>query len=449
MVYKNKLTMLSASILVTTLIVCQPLFAETLTEAVEQTIKSNPTILAETSRRLSVDQTIDQARAGYYPKVDLNLGIGRERTDSPTTRPDHRKWLTRGEAELTATQMLYDGFATKNSVDQTTSLAESAGYSVSDIAETTSLNAIKVYLDVLRRQQMLSLTEDNLASHERIFSQIKQRADSGVGNNADVEQSSGRLALSRANLTANKGNLEDAQTNYLRVIGHRPESLSDPTDECCNTAPTTMDDAIKIAYHQHPALHAAIAEHEAALAQQQGAEAPMQPSVNLELSTSADNDLDGVNGHDNDAQAMFRMRYNLLNGGADKARINETAFLSENVKQTAEITKREIENDVRLAWNSLITITSRLQYLEDRVASTKKTREAYQQQFTLGLRTLLDLLDTENEFLTAQIDYTNAKYDRIYACYWLTETMGKLLETLKLEAPEEAITISSAEVEQP
>ena len=215
MVYKNKLTMLSASILVTTLIVCQPLFAETLTEAVEQTIKSNPTILAETSRRLSVDQTIDQARAGYYPKVDLNLGIGRERTDSPTTRPDHRKWLTRGEAELTATQMLYDGFATKNSVDQTTSLAESAGYSVSDIAETTSLNAIKVYLDVLRRQQMLSLTEDNLASHERIFSQIKQRADSGVGNNADVEQSSGRLALSRANLTANKGNLEDAQTNYL------------------------------------------------------------------------------------------------------------------------------------------------------------------------------------------------------------------------------------------
>ena len=449
MVYKNKLTMLSASILVTTLIVCQPLFAETLTEAVEQTIKSNPTILAETSRRLSVDQTIDQARAGYYPKVDLNLGIGRERTDSPTTRPDHRKWLTRGEAELTATQMLYDGFATKNSVDQTTSLAESAGYSVSDIAETTSLNAIKVYLDVLRRQQMLSLTEDNLASHERIFSQIKQRADSGVGNNADVEQSSGRLALSRANLTANKGNLEDAQTNYLRVIGHRPESLSDPTDECCNTAPTTMDDAIKIAYHQHPALHAAIAEHEAALAQQQGAEAPMQPSVNLELSTSADNDLDGVNGHDNDAQAMFRMRYNLLNGGADKARINETAFLSENVKQTAEITKREIENDVRLAWNSLITITSRLQYLEDRVASTKKTREAYQQQFTLGLRTLLDLLDTENEFLTAQIDYTNAKYDRIYACYWLTETMGKLLETLKLEAPEDAITISSAEVEQP
>ena len=449
MVYINKLTILSASILGATLMVSQSLLAETLTEAVDTTIKSNPTILAETNRRLSVDQTIDQARAGYYPKVDLNMGIGRERTDSPTTRPDHRKWLTRGEAELTASQMLYDGYATKNSVDQTTSLAESAGYSVADTAETTSLNAIKTYLDVLRRQQLLSLTEDNLESHEHIFSQIQQRADSGVGNQADVEQSSGRLALSKANLTANKGNLADAETNYVRVIGHSPEALIDPTDECCNTAPATVEDAINIAYHQHPALHAAIAEHEAALAQQQGAEAPMQPKVDLELSTSANNDLDGVNGHNNDAQAMFRMRYNLLNGGADKARINETAFLSENVKETANLTKREIENDVRLAWNSLLTITNRLQYLEQRVAATESTREAYQQQFNLGLRTLLDLLDTENEFLTARIDYTNAKYDRIYACYWLTETMGKLLETLKLEAPEEAITISSTTAEQP
>lgn len=442
MVYRNGLKVLPASILGATLMMTQPLLAETLTEAVKQTINSNPTVLAETNRRLSVDQTIDQARAGYYPKVDLNLGIGRERTDSPITRPDHNKWLTRGEAQLTATQMLYDGFATKNAVDQTSSLAESAGYSVTDIAETTSLRAIKVYLDVLRRQQLLAVTQENLKSHDHIFSQIKQRSDSGVGNQVDLKQSSGRLALSQANLIASEGNLEDAESSYLRVIGHRPESLVDPTDECCNTAPATIEDAIKIAYHQHPALRAALAEHEAALAQQQGAEAPMQPNVNLELSTSANNNIDGENGHDNDALAMVRLRYNLLNGGADKARINETAFLSESAKDTANITKRKIENDVRLAWSSLLKATNRLQYLEQRIDATDKTRAAYQQQFNLGMRTLLDLLDTENEFLTAQIDYNNAKYDRLYACYWLAETMGKLLETLELDVPKEAIAVS-------
>ncbi|MCX4187499.1 TolC family outer membrane protein [Methylophaga sp. OBS4] len=441
MVYKNKLLTVSASILSTTLMMSQPLLAQTLTEAVDKTIQSNPTILAETNRRLSVDKTVDQARAGYYPKVDLNLGIGRERAENNATRPGHET-LTRGEAGLSASQMLYDGFATKSAVEQSQSLAESAGFGVADTAETTSLRAIQVYLDVLRRQDLLSLTEDNLESHEKIHSQIQQRADSGVGNKADVEQTKARLALSQANVTATKGNLEDAQSSYLRVIGNLPESPVDPGDECCDKAPATLDDAMKIAYNQHPALRSAIAGHEAALAQEQGAEAPFHPRVDLELGTRADNNLDGERGHEKEALAMVRMRYNLLNGGADKARIEETGFLSEQAKETANIAKREIENDVRLAWNALDTISSRLPILAQRVKSAEKTRDAYQQQFNLGQRTLLDLLDTENEVLTARTDYTNAYYDQIYACYWLSETMGKLLEVLELKAPEQAITVA-------
>jgi len=445
MIPKFKLLTLSASILSVSLIASQPLLAKTLTEAVDTTIKSNPTIQAETNRSLSVDHTIDQARSGYYPKVDLNLGTGYERSDNSSTRPDHNKSLHRDEAEITATQMLYDGFATKNSVDQTSSLAESAGYSVTDIVETTSLRAIQVYLNILRSQKLLSLTEDNLENHERIFSQIKLRADSGVGNKVDVAQATGRVALSQANLLANQGNLSDAQTNYISIIGEQADSLVDPSDECCNSAPATLDDAIKIAYHQHPALRSSIATHEAALAHQQGTNAPMHPRVDLELSMSADNNLDGLSGHNNDALAMFRMRYNLLNGGADIARIDEAEFLSEQAKENANNAKREIQQDVRLAWNELESITYRLQYLELHVKSSEKTREAYQLQFSIGQRTLLDLLDTENEVLTARIDYTNAYYDRIYACYWLTETMGKLLEQLELESPVQALTVSSPE----
>ena len=128
----KKLT-LSTSIFNAILTMSQPVMAQTLTEAVEATLKSNPIILAETNRKLSTDQVIKQAESGYYPKADLNLGIGRERSDNPTTRAvnnDHRKWLTRGEAGLTASQMLYDGFATKNSVDQSESLSESSRTSV-------------------------------------------------------------------------------------------------------------------------------------------------------------------------------------------------------------------------------------------------------------------------------------------------------------------------------
>jgi adhesin transport system outer membrane protein len=444
MLHKFKLVTLTASVLSASLLLSQSATAQSLTEAVDKTIKSNPNVLAESHYRRSVDKTIDQARAGYYPQVDLNLGIGRERAENNSTAPGHRT-LTRGEAGLSASQMLYDGFATKSAIEQSQSMAESAGYSVFDTAETTSLRAVQVYLDVLRRQDLLKLTEDNLESHERIFSQIEQRSESGVGNSADLEQTRGRLALSEANLTSNQGNLEDALSSYNRVVGNMPESPADPGLDCCNKAPATLEDAMATAYNQHPALRSAMAQHEAALAQEQGAEAPFHPQVNFELSTRADNDLDGQKGHEKEVLAMLRLRYNLLNGGADKARLEETAFLSQQAREEANIAVRDIERDVRLAWNSLDNLSHQLPVLKQRMESAKQTREAYQQQFNLGQRTLLDLLDTENEVLTASSEYTNAYYDHLYACYWLAETMGKLLEHLELEAPEEAITVASPE----
>lgn len=444
MVHKFKLLTLTASILGASMLMSQSVIAQSLNEAVDKTIKSNPNVLAESNYRRSVDKTIDQARAGYYPQVDLNLGIGRERAENNTTAPGHRT-LTRGEAGLSASQMLYDGFATKSAVEQSQSMAESAGYGVFDTAETTSLRAVQVYLDVLRRQDLLKLTEDNLESHERIFSQIEQRSESGVGNSADLEQTRGRLALSQANLTSNQGNLEDALSSYNRVVGNMPESPADPGLDCCDKAPATLEDAMAIAYHQHPALRSAMAQHEAALAQEQGAEAPFHPRVDMELSTRADNDLDGDKGHEKEILAMIRLRYNLLNGGADMARLEETAFLSQQAREEANIAMRDIERDVRLAWNSLDNLSHQLPVLKQRLESARETREAYQQQFNLGQRTLLDLLDTENEVLTAGTEYTNAYYDHLYACYWLAETMGKLLEHLELEAPAEAITVASPE----
>lgn len=444
MVHKFKLLTLTASLMGATLLMAQSASAQSLTEAVDKTIKSNPNVLADANFRRSVDKTIDQARAGYYPQVDLNLGIGKERAENNSTAPGHRT-LTRGEAGLSASQMLYDGFATKSAVEQTQSQAESAGYSVFDTAETTSLRAVQVYLDVLRRQELLKLTEANLESHERIYSQIEQRFESGVGNSANLEQTKGRLALSEANLTSNKGNLDDALSSYNRVVGNMPESPADPGLDCCDKAPATVEEALAIAYHEHPALRSAMAQHEAALAQEQGAEAPFHPRVDLELSTRADNNLDGDKGHEKEILAMVRLRYNLLNGGADKARLEETGFLSQQAREEANIAMRDIERDVRLAWNSLDNLSHQLPVLKQRMESALKTRDAYQEQFNLGQRTLLDLLDTENEVLTASAEYTNAYYDHLYACYWLAETMGKLLEHLELEAPEEAITVASPE----
>ncbi len=441
-----KTKIFSASVLGSSLLLgATTVSAQTLNEAATKTVESNPNVLSEANRRLSVDKTIDQARAGYRPQVDLNLGYGRENTNNPSTRPGSET-LTRGEASITGRQMLFDGYETASEVNRTEANAESAGYAVSDVAETNALRAVEVYLNILRRQEIMELTEANLQAHQDIHQRISRRAESGVGRRADVDQIDARLALARTNVSAEAGNLTDAESNYIRVVGNTPTSITHPGDGCCDRAPATVQDAINIAYQQHPALRQALANHEAALSQEQGADAPFYPDLDLEVGATADNNVEGIEGSDRSLYAMFRMNYNLLNGGADMARIEETEFLSEQAYEEAKLAKREIQQDVRLAWNALQTAYERIPHLKARADAAEKTRDAYTQQFDLGQRTLLDLLDSENEFLNASVDYVDAYYDQLYACYWLAETMGQLLESMNIEPRDEAITASLDEM---
>ncbi|MBE9526067.1 MAG: TolC family protein, partial [Proteobacteria bacterium] len=198
-------------------------FAQTLTEAIEQTIKTNPEVLEEAYRKLASDSTIAQAQAGYYPKIDLAVGTGWESTDSPTTRANgsHKnKHLNRDEASLNLSQMLFDGFAVKSQVDRSQSLVESAAYQVANSSERLSLRAINVYLATLQDRELLEITQGNFDAHEQTHDQITLRSESGVGSKADIDQSQGRLSLAQANLLAAHGNLEDSQSNFQRVIGN-------------------------------------------------------------------------------------------------------------------------------------------------------------------------------------------------------------------------------------
>jgi len=412
--------------------------AATLQEAVDVTIKTNPDVLAASNEREAVSKEVLQARAGYLPTVDLAVGTGYESTDSPTTRTgtSHKNvHLNRDEASLNLRQMLFDGMQTKNEVLRHTARTNSRAYGVFGAAENTGLEAVDAYLNVLRRQHLVELATTNLEAHERTHDQIKLRSDRGVGRKADMDQSQGRVALARANQIAEQSNLRDAETNYLRVVGVAVENLSDP-DSPENLLPETLDEAISVAIDNHPTLKSANADLASANSQHDTALAVFYPRVDFELGTTANSDLDGVDGHNNDVTAMFRLRYNLLNGGKDKARREETAFL---INQAAEIrnnTHRQVEQSVRLSWNALETVNSQMSFFQLHVDSSENSRNAYQQQFSLGQRTLLDLLDSENEVFVARQALVNAQYDQLFAFYRVLNSTGSLLESLHVALPE-------------
>ncbi|NOQ94442.1 MAG: TolC family outer membrane protein [Methylophaga sp.] len=427
------------------LITSVSVWSASLEEAVGTTIKTNPDVLAAGNERNAVSKEIAQARAGYLPTIDLAIGTGYESTDSPTTRTPtshgniHKN---RDEASLNLRQMLFDGMQTKNEVLRHTARTNSRAYSVFGAAENTGLEAVEAYLNVLRRQRLVELTSTNLEAHERTHDQIRLRSERGVGRKADMDQSQGRVALAKANQIAEQSNLRDAETNYLRVVGEVAESLSDPASPR-SSIPETLDEAISLAIENHPTLKSANADIDSANAQHDTAAAVFYPRVDFELGTTANNDLDGIDGHNNDVTAMFRLRYNLLNGGKDKARREETAYLINQASEIRNNTYRQVEQSVRLSWNALETVNNQMGFFQLHVDSSENSRNAYQQQFSLGQRTLLDLLDSENEVFVARQALVNAEYDQLFALYRVLNSTGSLLQTLQVALPETSAVVDN------
>ncbi len=413
--------------------------AETLVEAVETVISTNPNVLASINERQAVAEEIKQAKAGYLPTLDLAVGTGWEMTDSPATQGEVH--LNRDEASLQLRQMLFDGMETKNEVRRQTARTDSRAYNIVGTSEDKALEATQAYLNVLRRQKLVDLAVTNLEAHERTHDQIKLRSEYGVGRKADKDQSNGRLALAKANLIAERSNLIDAETTYLRVVGIVAKELTDP-ESPRKLIPETLDEAIAQAIDNHPILKSAMADVESSNAQYDTAKSPFYPRVDFELGTTTNNDVDGINGTNKDITAMFRLRYNLLNGGRDSARREETAYLINEATEIRNNTHRQIEQSMRLSWNALKTVDMQREYFEIHVESSKRSRDAYQQQFNLGQRTLLDLLDSENEVFVASQDYVNSQYDELVALYRILNSMGALLPSLNIVLPEASAIVS-------
>ncbi len=429
-------------IVAASLLFMQPLYlsAETLTEAVNVVIKTNPNVLASINERQAVAEEVKQAQAGYLPTVDLTIGTGWEMTDSPATQGEVH--LNRDEASIQLRQMLFDGMQTKNEVRRQTARTDSRSYNIVGTAEAKALEAVEAYLNVLRRQKLVDLAVTNLEAHERTHDQIKLRSEYGVGRKADMDQSEGRLALAKANLVAEQSNLADAEIIYSRVVGIEAKNLTDPASPR-SLLPETLDEAIALALENHPVLKSATADVESSNAQYETSKAAFFPRVDFELGTTANNDIDGINGNNKDVTAMFRLRYNLLNGGRDSARREQTAYLINQATEIRNNTHRQVEESTRLSWNALQTVDRQKSYFELHVESSKRSRDAYQQQFNLGQRTLLDLLDSENEVFVASQAYVNSQYDELFALYRILNSMGMLLPSLNVSLPEESAIVSN------
>ncbi len=422
--------------------------AQTLQEAIQQTINENPEIQSAKSERSAVEQEISQAMAGYFPSIDIATGIGWEQSSNPTTRNAGNGTVSYGreEASIQLRQMVFDGFATPSEVNRQEARTNARAYTVYGQSEITALQGVEAYLNILRRQELLDLAKNNLLIHQRTNDQIQLRSERGIGRRADGDQSTGRLALAERNTLSEIGNMQDTETAFLRVTGSLPNNL-EPVNSPADVLPENIEQAVEQAVNNHPTLKSANADVDSAFAQHDTARAAYMPRIDFEASASHNVDLDGIKGKNEDATAMLRMRYNLFNGGRDLARRKETAQRINQAKDIRDNTYRQVVESMRLSYIAYRTIQSQLKYFKDHMESSIRTNIAYQKQFNIGQRTLLDLLDSANEMFVAKSAYSNAKYDGLFAEYRVLASKGALNSYIGVNLAKEAIPLDADSVQ--
>jgi len=418
--------------------------AQSLKQAIQQTINENPEIQSAKSERLAVEQQISQARASYFPTIDIQAGYGWEQSNNTSTRArgDGTASFSREEASIQLRQMVFDGLATPSEVNRQEARTNSKAYTVFGQAEITALNAVEAYLNVMRNQELVKLAKDNLLIHKKINNQISLRSESGIGRQADTEQAMARLALAERNTLAEVGNLRDTETAFLRVIGSLPgdlEEVAEPQD----ALPENLDQAVEQAIANHPILKSANAEIDSAFAQHDTARAAYMPRLDIEAGATHNNDLDGVQGKDEDVTVMLQFRYNLFNGGKDVARRRETAELINQSKDVRDNTYRQVVESMRLSWVAHQTVKRQMNFFKAHQDASIKTNLAYQKQFDIGQRTLLDLLDSANEMFLAKSAYTSARFDVVFSQYRILTSKGALNHYMDISLPDEATPLNT------
>ena len=407
----------------------------TLSEAVQQAVDTHPAVLGQLAARLAAEEGVSINRAGFLPSIDLRISAGYEKSHNEVTRSRRLsgeyntsyKGLWRNDQSLTISQMLFDGFATSGQTKAARFEVESTGETLYDVSEQIGLRAIEAYLDVMRFRQLAVLAKENVTDHEETLNKVFVRAQAGGGPQADVEQTLSRLADAKVQLLDIEGGVRDTDARYLEVFGQFPKALVMP-QRPKKLMPEDVATAVKKSLADNHNLKASGAQMKARQADLTVARAAYMPRVNIELSTLRQENLDGLSGVGQDVTGMAVVRYNLFHGGADSARRVKAQHLLRRARLHQAEVSRQVEQNARISFSSLETTNKRLPVLVENVAKIRKVLANYQNQFNLGKRSLLDLLDTQSELFNAKAKLLNGDIANTFAHYRMMGAMNSLLQ---------------------
>jgi len=406
----------------------------TLNEIASKTVQTNPEVVAKWHEFKASGFERDVTWGRNLPTLDVLYGVARQNRESPIYTPPGERKYTFQDGKVTLRQNLFEGFATLNDTKRLEHSTVVRFYEMLDASESAAQEAATAYIDVWRHRKLVELAEENYVTHRLVHEKVKERSQAGVGRQVDMETTAGRLALAESNLLTETANLHDVSARYQRIVGELPKAeMAPPPAVLSQGLPKGRVESVNQGFEKSPRLKAAFENILSAKRNIEVQRSGYYPRVDAYLEKVHDQNDSGYTGATNESTLGVTMSWNLFRGYQDKSKKLKAAEELNIAKDTREKVCREVRQNLAMSFNDHQRLMEQLQYLDQHQLSTDKVRVAFRNQFDIGQRTLLDVLDTENEYYTAKRDYLNAEMDMLSADAKYQATSGNLLNVLSLK----------------
>jgi outer membrane protein, adhesin transport system len=421
------------------LLCATPAAAIELRDAVQAALQTNPEIRQAIHNKEATLREREQAEGLWFPRVSVEASGGVRQLKNPTRRnigiADETLYPL--EALATADQLLLDMGGRSAEIRRQASRTDAAAARVEERSEYVALNVARAYIDYVLQQRLVAISEDNATFHERLAADLREGVSKGSISIADQQQAEERLQSARARVTEAREDLETAGIQFRTLAGVPIDSVSMPPD-VSQCMPATLEEAEALARQNNPRVQESIADLSTARELIKAAKSEMGPRFNLEGTARVGDDIDGFEGHTTDLGARVVMRWLVFNGGTNIKNVREQqARADEAHARLFEMTRRA-EEDTRTAWSRMTNQARLATELETQGRVADDLLLSYREQFNVGRRSLLDVLDAQNTRQNVQAQAETARMSRLYAQYRVLAASNRLIECLGVQMPQAA-----------
>lgn len=396
-------------------------------------VNSNPEIAQAQYNKEAIQFERKQAQGLYAPRVDIEGSAGIRYLDNPARRAAgiEDEALYPYGAEARAEWIAIDFGRRRGELLRQAARVDGASLRVVERSEFIGLQVARQYLDVLLQQRVVAASLDNVAFHEALVKDLGSGVEQGSISIADQQQAQERLQAARVRTTEAQQALTEAKIQLRTLSGLDVDAVVQPP-LLAEAMPGSVAEAIGLARTQNPRVREAEADVDASHALAASVKAEQLPKIGVDLTGRIGHDIDGVDHNTRDVQARAFLRWNIFDGGINRANYQEMVRRASEARYRLYTVVRQSEEDVRTAWSKLDTQTRITNDLELQSKVSDDLLLSYRSQFNVGRRSLLDVLDSQNARYNTQVRLETARFSAIFARYQTLAATNRFLSAMNI-----------------